>query len=756
ETTGQRARISNHEYFVELARTLIDVLQRPTADGFVFRVDMRLRPFGSSGALAMSFDAMQEYYQNHGRDWERYALIRMRPIGGDLQSGNELIEQLHPFIYRRYLDFGTLESLREMKAMIAAEVSRRDIADHIKLGPGGIREIEFTVQAFQLVRAGRAPEYRDRRLTRVLDRLAKRKLLPDYAAAQLQAAYVYLRRVENRLQEFDDQQTHTLPTDVGGRARLARSMNCVDWEELAHTLQAHRENVRAQFDLVLGGEVADHAVDPAASLLLSSHDEVVIDSILVEFGFTQNSQIARGHLFHLRDNADFRAMDESAERRLKRLLPDLLRAVAATELPLQTLERVLLVVSKVLRRSTYLALLHERRIAVPPFVRLCGASPWITSQLAAQPHLLDELLDARTLYQPPGREELHGDLQEQLKAVDEGDVEREMATLRQFRQRQMLRVAAADIAGAVPLMIVSDHLSNIAEVCLIEVLRLAQRDITARHGQPEDEQGRAVGFMIVAYGKLGGIELGYGSDIDLVFVHGNSKGDTDGKRPVNAQVYFVRLAQRIVHYIATTTSEGFVYRVDTRLRPHGNDGMLACSLDGFTSYLQNEAWTWEHQALVRARVVAGDAQLAQEFATTREKVLLGDRKVAELRQEVRVMRQRMLSQLGTKGADHFNIKQDPGGVTDIEFIVQFATLRWAKLLGTRLRFTDNIRLIAGLRAAQLISQDDAHVLENAYKAYRQRSHQLSLQEQTSSVTSDAFVELRAQVIEIWNRVIEAE
>ena len=717
---------------------------------------MRLRPFGSSGPLTMSFDAMQEYYQNHGRDWERYALIRMRPIAGDLQSGNELIEQLHPFIYRRYLDFGTLESLREMKAMIAAEVSRRDIADHIKLGPGGIREIEFTVQAFQLVRAGRAPEYRDRRLTRVLDRLAERKLLPDYAAAQLQAAYIYLRRVENRLQEFNDQQTHTLPTDDGGRARLARSMNCVDWEELTHTLQAHRENVRTQFDLVLGGEIADHAVDPAASLLLSSHDEVVIDSILVEFGFTQSAEVAREHLLHLRESADFRAMDESAERRLKRLLPDLLRAVATTELALQTLERVLLVISKVLRRSTYLALLHERRIAVPPFVRLCGASPWIASQLAAQPHLLDELLDSRTLYRPAGREELHGELQDQLKAVDEGDVEREMATLRQFRQRQMLRVAAADIAGAVPLMIVSDHLSNIAEICLIEVLRLAQRDITARHGLPRDEQGRAVGFMIVAYGKLGGLELGYGSDLDLVFVHGNCKGDTHGKRPVNAEVYFVRLAQRIVHYIATTTAEGFVYRVDTRLRPHGNDGMLACSLDGFTNYLQNEAWTWEHQALVRARVVAGDAQLAQEFAAIREKVLLADRKVAELRQEVREMRQRMLSQLGTKGSSHFNIKQDPGGITDIEFIVQFATLRWAKLLGARLRFTDNIRLLAGLRATQVISQSDVQVLENAYKVYRQRSHQLSLQEQTSSVAGEVFVELRAQVIEIWNRIIEAE
>jgi glutamate-ammonia-ligase adenylyltransferase len=395
-------------------------------------------------------------------------------------------------------------------------------------------------------------------------------------------------------------------------------------------------------------------------------------------------------------------------------------------------------------------------ITVPHFVRLCAASPWIASQLAAQPHLLDELLDARTLYHPPERDELQADLRERLSAVDDGDVEQEMAALREFRQRQMLRVAAADIAGAVPLMIVSDHLTNIAEVSLVEVLHLARRDISARHGLPRDEQGRESGFVIVAYGKLGGIELGYGSDLDLVFVHGESKGDTDGKRPVDAQVFFLRLAQRIVHYIATNTAEGFLYRVDTRLRPHGNDGMLACSLDSFARYQENEAWTWEHQALVRARVVAGDETLAAMFTKERERVLLADRDVAGLRQAVREMREKMRLQLGTKGDDRFNIKQDRGGITDIEFIVQFATLRWARLLGPRLRFTDNIRLLEALQAAQVISGNDAQVLDKAYKAYRERNHQLSLQEDTGIVHGEAFVELRAQITEIWRHIIESD
>lgn len=751
-TTGQRQSISNQEYFLQLSRSLIDVLQRVTADGFVFRVDMRLRPFGGGGPLAMSFEAMQEYYQNHGRDWERYALIRMRPIAGDVRSGNHLIELLHPFIFRRYLDFGSLESLREMKAMIAAEVTRKNMRDHIKLGPGGIREIEFTVQAFQLVRAGQTPELRDRQVTLVLEHLSSRGLLPGYAASALQTAYAFLRRVENRLQEFEDRQTHTLPSDDADRNRLALSMDYSSWEQLLQTLNAHRANVSAQFDQVLGGEVADHEVDPSASLLLGSDDEQLIESILAEFGFA-DAAAAREHLCKLRESADCRAMDASGERRLKRLLPDLLRAVASADAPLVTLERVLLVISKVLRRSTYLSLLHERLITVPHFVRLCGASPWIASQIAAQPHLLDELLDARTLYRPPTRNELEIELSERLRAIDAGDVEQEMAALRQFRHRQMLRVAAADIAGAVPLMIVSDHLTDIAEVCLNEVLRLARRDISARHGVPTDQHGRETEFVIIGYGKLGGIELGYGSDLDLVFLHGESSGMTDGPRAVDPQVYFIRLAQRIVHYIATTTAEGFLYRTDTRLRPHGNDGMLACSMDAFAQYYHEEAWIWEHQALVRARAIAGDEGLRAQFTQQRERILLADRDPTELRDAVREMRDKMRAQLGSKDDDGFNIKQDRGGITDIEFIVQFATLRWPGLLGAQLRFTDNVRLLEALQTAQVISDSDADTLVDAYKAYRERNHQLSLQDDSGVVPNETFATTRGQVEQIWQRIM---
>jgi len=758
ETSGTRRAVSNHEYFVELGRALIETLQRRTADGFAFRVDMRLRPFGRAGPLAMSFASMEDYYQRHGRDWERYALIRMRPVAGDLAAGERLLGRLAPFVYRRYLDFGTLESLREMKAMIAAEVARRELDDHVKLGPGGIRELEFTVQAFQLVRGGRTPALRDRRVTRVLAELGARGLLPAFAVRALSEAYAFLRRVENRLQELADQQTHLLPRDGAARDRLARSMGFGDWSAFARTLGQHRGAVREQFDQVLGGEVSDHPVDPAGSLLLDSQDRDGVRGLLAELGFGEHAAAAAEQIHRLRDSIERRQMDETGGRRLRRLLPDLLRAVATTEAPLATLERVLQVVTNVLRRSTYLALLHERPITVSHFVHLCAASPWIAHQIAAQPQLLDELLDARTLYAPPQRAELEADLDERLAAAGDGDLERELAALRQFRHRQVLRVAAADIAGALALMKVSDHLTDIAEVALTRVVAMAWRDLARRHGVPRDRDGEPARFAIVAYGKLGGLELGYGSDLDLVFLHGASGAATDGERPVDAQVFYLRLAQRIVHYLTTATPDGVLYPVDTRLRPHGKDGMLACSLDSFERYQREEAWTWEHQALVRARAVAGSAALGADFAAARERLLRAPRDAERLRTEVREMRERMRAQLGSRGnvAARFDIKQDRGGIADIEFLVQYATLRDAERLGEHLRFTDNIRLMEGLEAAGVLAAAEAQVLNRAYKAYRARMHRLALQEHSGVVDGGEFAELRESVSRIWRARMEEE
>jgi glutamate-ammonia-ligase adenylyltransferase len=514
--------------------------------------------------------------------------------------------------------------------------------------------------------------------------------------------------------------------------------------------------VRAQFEVVLGGDVSDHLPDAAGNLLMDSQERETLIALLADYGFGDAAEEAAGQLLALRESTDCRAMDETGGRRLRRLLPDLLRAISAADGPLATLQRVLQVVGNVLRRSTYLALLHERPITVSHLVQLCSASPWIAHQLAEQPQLLDELLDARTLYAPPGRGELEADLDERLAAVEEGDLEDTLRALRQFRHRQVLRVAAADIAQALPLMRVSDHLSDIAEVVLTRVLELARRDVASRHGVPRDTRGTETPFCIVAYGKLGGLELGYGSDLDVVFLHGETQGATDGPRPVDAQVFLLRLAQRVVHYLTTTTPDGVLYAVDTRLRPHGKDGMLACSLESFEHYQQEAAWTWEHQALVRARAVAGDPALSEAFAAVRQRTLRRRRDPRTLRSEVREMRERMRRELGSRSPQRFDLKQDAGGITDIEFLVQYATLRWGDRLGSHLRWTDNIRLLDGLAACGLMSRDHAATLNRAYQTYRERNHRLSLQQQPGVVGGEELLDLRTEVSRIWSEVMGGE
>ena len=754
ETQGVRRSISNNEYFLQLGRSLIEVLQKRTGDGYVFRVDMRLRPFGRAGALAMNFATMEDYYQRHGRDWERYALIRMRPIAGDIEAGNELLRTLEPFVYKRYMDFGTLESLREMKAMIAEEVATRGLDDHVKLGPGGIREVEFTTQAFQLVRGGRMRALRSRKILTVLAELSARSLLPQYAVRGLVDAYRFLRRSENLLQEFDDKQTHQLPCDAAARSHLAQCMGFASWDEYLHTLNEHRARVREQFDQVLGapddGELG--SPDGSAHALMTSQDEQGIEHVLAAYGFTDCHQAAV-HWLALRDGFDCRRMDETGERRLKRLAPDLLRAIAASDEPITTLERVLSVITKILRRSTYLALLHERPLAVSHLVRLCAASPWITRRLADQPQLLDELLDARTLYAPPDGDTLDAEMSEHLANVQAGDQEQAMALLRQFKHRQVLRVAAADIAGALPLMKVSDHLTAIAETVLKAALRLAQADIRARHGQPHTSSGTPAELIVVAYGKLGGIELGYSSDLDIVFVHDEAHGTTDGAKPVDPLVYFTRVSQRIVHYLSTMTADGIAYEVDTRLRPHGKDGVLACSLESFQRYQQEQAWTWEHQALIRARPVAGDKAVAHRFMAVRDGILLTPREESALLDAVRSMRHRMRSELGSRGEESFNLKQDAGGITDIEFMVQYATLRFAHALGAHLQYTDNIRLLEGLAASGSMPAEDAGALADAYRELRAETHRLALQEQPAVTAGTRKPEATDRVTEIWRRLM---
>ena len=760
-TSGRRGT-SHEEFFMRLAQRLIQALDEATDQGFVYRVDMRLRPYGDSGPLAMSFAALEDYYQSQGREWERYAMVKARPLTGDPDAVAELESLLLPFVYRRYLDFGAFEQLREMKALIQREVERRGLGEDIKLGPGGIREVEFIAQAFQLVRGGREPALRERSLLKILSRLAARELLPEFAAQRLAEAYRFLRRVENRLQAYADEQTHRLPEDKAGRLRLAFTLGFGDWEGFIRVLDKHRRFVHGQFEQVFSAPQADAADASSANANFEALWSGLLDAtaarqLLAAAGCEDCDEVLR-RLVAFREGAALRALGSRGRGRLDRLMPLLLGAISEAAEPSQTFVRVLTVVEAIVGRSAYLALLVEHPVALSQLVRLCAASPWITEQLARYPLLLDDLLDPRQLYAPPTRSELQHQLALRLGQIAAEDLEQQMDALRQFQKTAVLRVAAADVLGATPLMRVSDHLTDIAEVILGEVLRLCWRHMVQRHGTPgghPDAGGVPTGFSIVAYGKLGGIELGYGSDLDLVFLH-DGRADaprTTGAKPLDNAVFFARLGQRIIHVLNTLTPAGVLYEVDMRLRPSGASGLLVTSLNAFAEYQRSDAWTWEHQALVRARPVAGDPALAAAFAAVRREVLARERNPMTVQREVREMRERMRQELDQRDPARFDLKQGTGGIADIEFMVQYLVLRHAHGHPNLLVWSDNIRLLETLGAEGLLASDEAALLADAYRSYRKRVHELTLQELPAVVDADEFSGFRQRVGAVWQRIM---
>ena len=753
--------MTNEEYFIRLGQRLIHAISATTADGQVFRVDMRLRPYGDSGPLAMGFQAMEEYYQHQGRDWERYALIKASPVAGDRSAGAALLETLRPFIYRRYLDYGTFAALRDMKAMISRELERKGLADNIKLGPGGIREVEFIGQAFQLIRGGREPDLQERGILTVLARLAARDHLPEYVSRGLREAYIFLRRLENRVQAYQDTQTHELPTDPLIQARLAIAMGFADWTALRRALDKHRHWVQGHFEQVFAAPQAAGTALPNSDLDAVWRGVLTggaATAVLATAGMDDTEEALR-LLTRLREGFGYRALSAKGRERMDHLLPMLIAAVGAVAQPTATLQRVIGLLEAVAGRSAYLALLVENPMALSQLVQLCAASPWIARQLTRHPILLDELLDPRSLYAPLDKIALAQELLTLMQPVPAADLERQMEALRWFKQANVLRVAAADIAAAMPLMVVSDHLTEIAETVLHEVLGLAWEHLAARHGRPQyrvDDSVHEAGFIIVAYGKLGGIELGYGSDLDLVFLHdgvGTAQRSVGPKRVDNG-VFFARLGQRIIHMLNTHTPSGVLYEVDMRLRPSGDSGLLVSSLEAFADYQRNAAWTWEHQALVRARVVAGDPALAARFAAVRNEVLGRGRGADELRVAVRDMRERMRVELAVRAADQFDLKQGRGGIADIEFMVQYGVLAWSAQHPQLLVYTDNVRLLEGFTRAGLMAATDSRLLADAYRAYRARLHRLALQEESAVTDARQFQEYRDGVAEVWTRLME--
>ncbi len=760
-TDGTRD-LTNHEFFSRLGKKLIHSLDAQTADGMVFRVDMRLRPYGQSGALVYSFNALEEYYLTQGREWERYAMVKASVIAnnGDAKHTRALMAMLKDFTYRKYIDFSVIDALRGLKKMITQEVKRRRLDEDVKLGAGGIREIEFTAQVFQLIRGGRDPELQDNRLLNILPTLENLQCLPADTVALLTEAYIFLRNTEHGIQGYHDEQTQRLPQKPAAQKALAAVMGFSEWDDFYQQLNKHRHIVKTVFaDVIAEPDSNDNQKNSAhqihEDLWQQQLDEDDAITHLRSAGHEDPNQ-SLALLRDLENWASHASMHSSSRTRLDAFMPILLNKLAHYDAPSETLKRLIKLIKAIARRSAYLLLLMENPVALTQLLRLVEASPWVAATMADHPALLDELLYPDSLYHPPEKAELDSELRRSTLRIDEDDLETQMESLRYFRSAHALRVAASEITGVLPLMKVSDYLTWIAETILDYVLHLSWQALVKKHGYPDGQAEATPPFIIVAYGKLGGIELGHGSDLDLVFIHNaDINGVTDGDRSIDNQTFFLRLGQKIIHFLTTTMSSGALYEVDMRLRPSGNSGMLVASLGSFEKYQHEAAWTWEHQALVRARVVAGDPKLAKDFEAIRTQVLCQSRDHSTLRDEVIEMREKMRKHLGSKESDreNFHIKHDAGGIVDIEFMVQYGVLAWAHSHPALVAFTDNIRILESFTNSNLLEAQEVDQLTEAYKAFRTAGHRLTLQQRASVLDGEQLAEERAHVSALWQRLM---
>ena len=702
--------LSNHEFFTRLGRRLINIINEPTADGYVFRVDMRLRPYGDSGPLVMSFAALEEYLISQGREWERYAWIKSRVISSaPMPLVEELSRLTQPFIFRKYLDFGAIDSMRKLQAQIRQEVQRRERKNNIKLGPGGIREIEFAAQVFQLIRGGRDAKLRIRPTLSVLEQLARDGQIPEKIVAELTAAYIFLRNLEHRLQYLDDQQTQDIPESAEDRTLLAIGMGYANYEAMLAQLDPYRALVNEQFENIFSAPTNE------SSNTLIWH-EGIHSAELTTYLKTVNYQdenASAERLMQLRASNRYLQLPELSRQRVDLLIPQFIQLCAQQSNADTTLARLLTLLDSIVRRSAYLAFLTEYPLALQRLCRLLAASSWAGEYMSLHPALLDELLDARELYQPPNWPKIDSEIRAQLADFAD-DLERQMDSLRHAQQAQIFHLLAMDLQGLLPLEILSDHLSDFADLMLCHVLELCWHNARKKHCDTPN-------FAIIAYGKLGGQELGYESDLDLIFIYDDNHPD--------AQENYARLAQRINTVLSSYTSAGRLYETDLRLRPNGSSGLLVSSLAAFTDYQKNEAWVWEHQALTRARFSAGNAAIGTAFEQVRNEQLCVTRDLPALRQEILTMRQKMHDG-HPNHSDLFDIKHDQGGMVDIEFIVQYLVLAHAQQHPALSQNIGNLALLKLAGELDLISLPLALAVGDLYRTLRATQHRLRLNHQS--------------------------
>ena len=766
ETQGGKKSLEHQQFFTRLAQKLIQALNKVTVDGQVYRVDMRLRPFGESGPLVLHFDAMEDYYQEQGRHWERFDMVKARVINSDDSSYEAALQAiLTPFTFRRYLDFTTLDALRNMKKLIATEIRRRKLNNNIKLGAGGIREVEFFAQSFQLIHGGREPSLQSKSLLTTLKALEENEIVENEVVEALKQDYLFLRKVEHTLQQYRDQQTQTLPEDEDQRQALIEVMGFPNYAQFLTHLDAVMARIHGHFNELI--EESQDAHDPQDSLFSACCDAWQLQMVEHEFCQTfasylppEDASRVQHLLLDFNQNQRRYLLGQRGEDTLNKLIPEILYVLIthnAQGVP-YILKRVLGVISAITGRTTYLDLLLENPDVLKQLVRLCERSEWVANEIKRFPLLLDELLTPLYLEQQDtdivaSKNDYISELRQSLLRVEPDDVEAMMDTWRQFKLCQQLRIAASDISGSLPIANVSDKLTVLAEVVLEQVVHAAWHQISERFGVPNHLTADNSGFAVVAYGKLGGYELGYGSDLDLVFLHNAPReATTTGAKSIEAQQFYIKLAQRIMHLLNTKTLFGQLYETDLRLRPSGNAGLLCCHLDGFKRYQQEEAWTWEHQALVRARGVCGDKTLLTQFADVRAEILGQPRDKAALRDEVCKMRTKMRQHLLNEKAQKVDLKQCVGGITDIEFMTQYWVLANASTIPSITRYTDNLRILNEAAQHGVIDDKQAKMLQDAYLALREQYHHLTLADTKYADQTDQLAKLREQVTGYWTGI----
>jgi len=726
ETGGPRVR-DHGEFFTRLTQQMAKSLDQQTADGFVARVDQRLRPWGSAGQLAIPVVACEDYYEVHGREWERFALIKARPVAGDFELGHGVLETLRPFMYRKYLDFGVFESIRDLKSKIEAEVRRSGKETNVKVGRGGIREIEFIVQSMQLLRGGQIPALQVTGFLAALEALITERMISPEDGASLRADYLWLRHVEHLIQAADDQQTQALPADLGP---LAAVMGCVDATAFEQQRREVTDRVHEAFSAFLRVEESASTVHR----VVSSEVQGQLDALRHDPSCERLEPVARGRLITLLDQ----------------LGPEL------SAYPMVVTERMMRFIGTCSRRSAYLALLSENPTTRERMLDVMHRSSWITDRLVEMPALLDELLTVSADDAVASREQISQELTMRLQRVDPDDPERLTEVLVQFARGMAFRVAVCEVRGEIPLMRVSDQLTWIAEAVVTEVLHYAYRENLGRHGRPVMQataDADSLGLAVLGYGKLGGLEMSYGSDLDLVFVHQvETESLTDGGSPIEGGLFVNRVVRRVIALLETTTRFGKLYEIDTRLRPSGRSGLMVVGLDALSKYLDESAWTWELQAFVRARPVAGDRTLCEALVGLRRTILMQSRTESELVSDVIAMREKMRAHLASPASESlFDLKHDRGGIVDIEFMVQYQILAHAETHPELAAYTDNIRQLDGLAAVGCVSKHDAEALKAAYVRYRALNHEAILAGRAGRVLPELVDQERQLVEQLWAR-----